>query len=173
VLARSKDTAARLEAARRLGESRDPNALEPLAKALEDSNKWVRWAALEALGELGDRRAVPVILQFLKKREPYGWGRRVAANALGNINDPAAVEALIDMLKEDDPYVRRNAAYALGKLKDERAILPLIELLKDSNEWLRKSVQTVLVKMAGGSIAGSTPRDYQSWRKWYQERRRS
>ena len=173
VLAEGKDTAARMEAVRRLGESKDPRALELLLKAVEDANKSVRWAALEALGDLGDRRALPAILQFLKKKEPYSWGRRVAANTLGNLKDPAAVEALIELLKEDDPYVRRNAAWALGKLKDERAVPPLIELLKDSNEWLRKSVQGILVKMAGGSIAGPTPRDYQSWLKWYQERRRS
>jgi HEAT repeat protein len=173
VLAGGKDTAARMEAARRLGDSKDPKALEPLVKAVQDENKSVRWAALEALGDLGDRRALPTILQYLKKKEPYNWGRRVAANALGNLKGPGAVEALIELLKEDDPYVRRNAAMALGKLKDERAIPPLIELLKDGNEWLRKSVQGILVKMAGASVAGSTPRDYQSWMKWYQERRRS
>lgn len=173
VLVGPKDTAARMEAARRLGESKDPMALDPLLKAVQDENKSVRWAALEALGDLGDRRALPTILRFLKKKEPYNWGRRVAANALGNFKDRSAIEALIRLLTEDDPYVRRNAAMALGKIKDERAIPPLIELLKDSNEWLRKSVQEILVKMAGSSLAGDTPRDYQSWMKWYQERRRS
>ena len=42
---------------KRLGASRDPEAIEPLVKALGDDNGDVRIAVATALGQLGDPRA--------------------------------------------------------------------------------------------------------------------
>src|SRR5262245_42223392 len=44
----------RLESARKLGDSCDKRAVEPLAELLQDPERSVRLAAIEALGKLGD-----------------------------------------------------------------------------------------------------------------------
>jgi hypothetical protein len=115
-------TDVRMEAARALGASRDPRALEPLLAALGDDNRDVRWAAIEALGELGDRRAVPRLVEYLKRPEAYRWGKRLAASALGAIGDPAAVEPLAALLGDEDPFVRRLSALALLRIGGGRGL---------------------------------------------------
>src|SRR5450759_2332909 len=67
----------------------------------------VRRAAAEALGQIGDARAVEPLIAALKDES---WGvRRAAAEALGQIGDARAAEPLIAALK--DPYADvRNAA---------------------------------------------------------------
>lgn len=133
-MTKGTDTAARMEAAKALGASRDARALEALVKALEDPSRDVRWAAVEALGELGDRRAVPPILDYLKRVEAYRWGKRLAAAALGAIGDPRAVEPLVALLEDDDPFVRRAAALALLRLEDPRGLAKVTDLLKDQSD---------------------------------------
>jgi HEAT repeats len=57
----SDDFRVRLQAALELGQSADPDALEPLVSALDDPNASVRTAAAAALQELGDPAAVPAL----------------------------------------------------------------------------------------------------------------
>jgi len=77
-----------------------------------------RWKAIEALGLLRDRRAVPRLLQFLDRRgRAMGFRQSwVAAKALGRIGDPATVPALIDALASINPDTRREALNALRRI---------------------------------------------------------
>jgi HEAT repeat protein/PBS lyase HEAT-like repeat-containing protein len=142
----SKDTAVRSAAARSLGTSRDPRALDPLLKLLEDPTRDVRWSAVEALGELRDRRAVPPLLELLKKPDPYRWGKRLVAAALGAIGDPRALDPLTALLADEDPFVRRIAALALIRLGDPRALPRVAELLKDPGDETLTSVRRELAR---------------------------
>ncbi|MBI3945215.1 MAG: HEAT repeat domain-containing protein [Armatimonadetes bacterium] len=59
----------------------------------------VRQAAARALGQMGDRRAVPLLVEKLRDREsPVG---QAAAEALGRLGDPQAVPALQACLSGD------------------------------------------------------------------------
>jgi hypothetical protein len=73
-----------------------------------------RAAAAEALGKIGDRRAVePLILALTDK----DWGVRLnAAVALGEIGDARALGPLSVALKDSDHDVRTWAAQALYKI---------------------------------------------------------
>jgi len=82
-----------------------------LIKALKDSDRWIRRAAAEALGGIGDARAVEPLIQALKDRDVDV--RKAAANALGKFGKPA-VRPLIRALKDMD--VRKAAAGVLQKL---------------------------------------------------------
>lgn len=131
-LATTRDTAARMTAVAELGRSRDPKALDALLRALRDANRDVRWAAIEALGELGDRRAVQPLAQYLRRKEAYRWGKRLVANALGALGGAEAVETLSTMLADPDPFVRRGAALALLRQGDP-ALLPRVsEVLREN-----------------------------------------
>ena len=83
----------------------------------------VRRAAAEALGTIGDGRAVEPLIRALNDSD---WlVRRKAAEALGTIGDGRAVEPLIRALNDADSDVRVSAAGALGTI-GEPAVEPLI-----------------------------------------------
>ena len=102
-----------------------------------------------ALGKLGDRRAVPALLDLFERRLLTDWGAYSAfAEALGELADPAATEALVylirnittlvpdhvnDLSEEFSPsrgVVYGYAAHALERIGGDRAIDVLCEQLK-------------------------------------------
>ena len=162
-----KDWEVRWDAARALGEIKDPRAVEPLSAALKDERFSVRQAAAEALGKIGNARAVePLIAALGDERSDM---RQAAAKALGAIGDARAMEPLIAALKDKDSAVRKAAAEALDHLgwkpaQDESAgwywmakhdwdkcvalgalaMEPLIAALKDENEYVREAAARTL-----------------------------
>ncbi len=81
------------------------------------------------LGNLGDRRATPLLIDALRDRAPET--RIYAALALGRLGDPSAVPSLIDVFSTDERDVRKAAAYALGETRDPRALPVLVAALTD------------------------------------------
>ncbi len=71
-------------------------AVEPLIKALDDSNPDVRFQASKSLAEIG-KPAVEPLVNALKGEE--GNIKRYATFALKNIGDENVVEHLIEALK--------------------------------------------------------------------------
>lgn len=88
---------ARAEAARLLG-SRGDLTVESLARQLKSGYADVRGWAAGRLGELGDGRAVELLVGALDDEDAET--RAGAALALGKLGDSHAVEPLIGMLKE-------------------------------------------------------------------------
>ncbi len=103
-------------------------AVDPLIAALKHKDERIRLAAAEALGLIGDPRAINPLLQALKK-DPS-----TVAEALGRLKSPLAVEALIPFLNKDQGrWTRLMTAQALGNIGDTRAVEPLIQACGD--EW--------------------------------------
>jgi HEAT repeat protein len=163
-----KDTNTRMEAAMTLGQAKNPKYLQFLTEALKDSNKAIRWTAAEALWEMGDKKAVPALIEYLEKDEAYEWGKVVTMNALASLKDPQAVEPLIRVLESPNPFLRRSAAVALFTIGDQRAIPVLIGLLKDEQGFIQRIAQNFLVEMTKDKMTGDTPTEYDEWSKWYQ-----
>lgn len=82
-------------------------------EALDDPDDGVRKAAVAALAQLGDTRAVQVLIEKLASDPAV---QAAAATALGSLGDPAAVAPLIDRLG-DRAEVRVAAAKALAQLE--------------------------------------------------------
>jgi HEAT repeat protein len=117
----------------------------------------VRRDAAEALGQMGDARAVEPLLEVLT--DPDRDVRIGAANALGQIGDLSAVEPLLGSLRDEDPGVREAAVGAfcrlggaLGEHFDSRAIAPLIESLKDGYAAVREGAAGALGKMGPPAV---------------------
>jgi HEAT repeat protein len=91
---------------------------------LKDEDPGVRGSAAEALGEIGDPRAVGPLINALKDKSlgVRAWGVRVAATeALGKIGDPRAIEFLKELLTEKDSYsVGKEAQKALDEIRKKR-----------------------------------------------------
>jgi HEAT repeat protein len=100
-----------------LGELENPEAIEPLSRALTDGPPPLRRAAASALGEIEHTDAVPVLIRAVS--DPDAIVRTHAAWSLGEIEDHAAVEALSRALLTDQvPEVRVAAARALGAIEE-------------------------------------------------------
>lgn len=84
--------------------------------------------AINTLGKMRSKKAVPVLLTYLKdvKRDI----RIASAKALGDIAEKSAVSHLLDRSIEDpDVNVRKAAIEALGMIRAEEAFEPLLNLL--------------------------------------------
>jgi HEAT repeat protein len=104
---------------------KDSGDVPGLISALIQNDPQVQYDAAEALGELGDKRAVGPLITELKNNELSGV-RWKAAEALSRIG-AASVDELIGVLQHEDDDVRWKAAIALGEIGDPKAIGPLIK----------------------------------------------
>jgi HEAT repeat protein len=162
----------RYVAAWALGEIGTPQAVPPLINALDDENSEVRRyatralikintvavepliefldqatgegaaGAIRALGDIADKRALPVLLQHVQ-----GEQRAEAFLALGKLRDPRAESALVAGLLDNDSTVRMNAAMALGPLGGPEAAQALEVTLEDDvhvvREWSARSLEMI------------------------------
>ncbi len=101
-----------------------------------------RLSVIRALGEIGDARAVPLLLEAMRDRAPdsYFMLPSLAANALGQIGGEDAVRGLVRHLRDANPGVRRMAARVLGRFTGEHsnhAVDGLRRALDDNDEKVR------------------------------------
>jgi HEAT repeat protein len=128
-------------------------AVEPLIAVVKDwrgKNADLRVECVDILGEIGDKRAVPVIIEVLD--EDKLTMRYNAARALGSIGDDKATPSLIKLLGDSEWEARFFTAEALGKIGDNRAAKPLANvLLTDSHKKVRLEAIKALDKVNGKS----------------------
>lgn len=111
----SEDWMARCDAARLLGQSGDPRAVDALLPDLHDKDWRVRRNAAQALGALRDERAVEPLLLALNDRTMTVRQRAIVA--LGRIKDPQALPALLDIAvaNKHESYDAAKAVRKFGK----------------------------------------------------------
>ena len=114
-----------------------------LIDALDDPDRQVRMAALEALAGMKDSRALPGAMQALGSEDPE---MRVAAlHAVSHMGDPVALPATLPLLVDSDHRVRVAAAKAIGEFQDSTAIAALSSALRnDTDPEVRKTAAWAL-----------------------------
>jgi serine/threonine-protein kinase len=116
-LMQDEDPFIRRSAVEILNTTSDERTFDALVNAVaNDSDWWVRERAIDALAQLGDARAVPVLLPLLSQDAEVA---RVAIRALATIGDPSAIYPLIGMLQSSDRGVIKEALQALSALTQE------------------------------------------------------
>jgi len=117
-------------------------ALAPLLEALPKTSGEAEAAIIRVLGDIGDKRALPLLLERAE-----GLHRAEVFMALGKLKDPAAEHALLTGLQDENWHVRMNAAMALGPLGSEQAVAPLQVTLEDEErvvrEWSARSLEMI------------------------------
>ncbi|HSW63265.1 MAG TPA: HEAT repeat domain-containing protein [Dissulfurispiraceae bacterium] len=111
--------------------------------------------AIELLGELGSKKAVPVIMDSLSATSRDL--RRASAEALGDIGDASSIGPLLETSQKDvDAHVRKCAIEALGKIGTMDAFQPLLHLLsiEKYTDIIEKIVESLLRINAGQFVAG-------------------
>jgi len=112
-------------------------AVEPLIKALKDSEGAVRRYAALVLGRIGDARAV----------EPLGMALYDLHHDVGKVSAEALVkfgvtsfETLVEALDHPEMWIRIHSVDVLSKVKEPRVALVLLEMLKDPEREVIKHV---------------------------------
>lgn len=107
------DFTTRSNAARQLGQTRDPRAVDALLHDLHDADWRVRRNAAQALGVARDRRAVEPLIAALQDRSVTVQQR--AAVALGRLRDPRALPALVEIVRSGRGPLLESVTHALRK----------------------------------------------------------
>jgi putative membrane-bound dehydrogenase-like protein len=152
---RDEEATIRQAAAHAAGLWRDAGARDQLMKLILDKDRAVARAAAEALGRIGDKRAVPALLQALDQLgewTPEASG--APADPAVRISEHALVYSLIEIgdsertaagLASPSPRVRRAALVACDQM-DGGGLAPeqVIPLLDDANPVLRHTAQWIV-----------------------------
>lgn len=139
-----------------VGEAKkSPNLVEDVIRVHRDSKQddpRIRQYLSMVLGNLGDRRATPVLIETLA--DPSVDTRIYAALALGRLKDPAALPPLIAQLQGNENDVRKAAAYALGEIGDKRALDPLAATFTDGEPNVRFNAAIAAARMGDTRAIG-------------------
>jgi HEAT repeat protein len=130
-------------------------AVVPLIDVLKDDDYITRMCAADALGRIGDRRAVEPLIAALRNKDEHPGVRASAIEALGKIADERAIVPLIAILRIENPFpedgdcgtgasvfltTARDALVEIGRAAAE----PLIEELKTGPKCSRYRAAEIL-----------------------------
>ncbi len=129
-----------------------PAAVDPLLAVLFVPPMQRRAEAAEALGRIGDPRALEPLQAACRDRWPSM--RRAAATALGDLGDPRATATWLHLLDDAKPLVRGSAIRALGRIAGREAIPALTAAAADSTRIPGWEPVSTLAKRAIAQIQG-------------------
>ena len=121
-------------------------AVVVLLTLLQDEQPDTRRTAVESLGKIGDRSALPAVLPLLT--DPVPAVRAATAQALGRVatpDDGAVIVGLARLLNDSDDRVRHAAAMAIGEIEPSpRQLAPWPILLQASDVQIRRAAVRAL-----------------------------
>ncbi len=132
-----------------LGLQRVRAAVEPALYNLGSDPSSQKGAAIVALGYIGDRRAVPLLIPFLKIK----GNREAAATSLGLLRDPRAVDPIVATLSVSEKRYRNAAILALRRI-GAPAFPALVRELSSSDLLLREAAAGALIGSASPAVNG-------------------
>lgn len=149
-----------------LGEISPPGIAQVLMEACKSDSLQVRKAAAFSLGIVGDKAALPVLLELLQSDE-HVYVRISAASALGMIPDVASIPVLTNALHNPKnvsvcPFV----AVALSKI-GEPALPYLLDALCDDTIVDHEAVESALVSLGEPAIPDLLSLFSRDNLKWY------
>jgi HEAT repeat protein len=134
-----------------------------ISKLANASKKDAKCAAITELGNLGDEKAIKILVKHLNQ-EKDNQIKSFAADALITINSKKATQPLTRLLRSNSWITRLKAVETLGELEDKKATLALIRLLRndpESNvrEWAAISLGKIGDKKAVNPLIKSLTND--------------
>ena len=128
-----------------------------LTALLKDNSADMRRTAVESLGKIGDRTAVPSVLPLAS--DPISPVRAAVAQALGRMAtaaDEAAVAALIHALQDPVGNVRQAAALAINDIEpSHRQLADIIMLTHSTDVQVRRSALRSLQSLDTSPVASA------------------
>lgn len=112
-----------------MGATGDSFYSKELIVGLNDDSRESRLAAIQAVGMVKAKNALPELAKIVKISD-YQDERLAATMSIGFIGDNSSVPLLNSLLEDDEPNIRWDAAVALAKM-GEKSSVPIIENLMD------------------------------------------
>ncbi len=125
-----------------LGKQAPPRVFPLLEAALLDASSFVRAAAAQAIGEVGEKTLMEVLICRVNDPEPHV--RASVIQALGTFGKATPQALLEKALEDSDEQVREAAIWAIAGLEEHVPTLKLIALLKDESELVRATAVEAL-----------------------------
>jgi serine/threonine-protein kinase len=116
-LIRDKDENIRRAAIEIINTNPDKSTVDHLIEATRDDDWWVRERAADALAEIGDKRALPALLEMLNRNDR---SLPVAIAALGRIGNADVLKQLLPYVRKSEKEISVAAINAVAQLADER-----------------------------------------------------
>jgi len=133
----------RQAAARALGQTGSPRAVDPLRELLLSEDIGVAMAAVEALGQLKPGELSGILSGALRHADREVV--KAALRGLSESHDPAGVEPIIEALRHPAWDVRKLAAELIGELSSVRGVPALrAQLAEESDDLARETIEMVL-----------------------------
>ncbi|MBC8550884.1 MAG: HEAT repeat domain-containing protein, partial [Candidatus Brocadiales bacterium] len=108
----------------------DDSSIDPIIRLIDHFSDTIRFAAIEALGKIGNPKATPRLLEFLAKAE--GFEKMVTVKSLVQIGDiekaPEVKGILYDMLKESEWDDKIIAIQGLVALNESASIPQMMDI---------------------------------------------
>ena len=146
---KDEDWAIREEAASALGEAQDSRAVVPLVGLLNDPDRSVRQAAIEALTSIGHPAVVP-LGECLGSTDLLL--QESASSVLATIADDRVLAPLLHALMSSDWIVRMHAVKGLGLIGARQAVTALMPLLQDKVKAVREETTHVLAQIGDCAV---------------------
>ncbi len=110
----------RLEVIKSLGSSGNPKVFDYLLKGLADKDPQIRNVTVEWLGNIQDKRAIPVLLKIVKKFDPFGLTSSLKREAIESLGLLKAREA--------EPFLKKLVSRRwLGFIGARKSLIPEAE----------------------------------------------
>jgi len=153
-LAESGDAETKKDILTALGEGKDADAFAALVRHLDDPDAGIQYAAIVALGRMGNPAAVPELVKPKIFRSPSAKVRRAAVTAVGLLGDSHVVGHLVEAVGDEEWIVRDQAVTELKKKiqrmvegNDSRSDKVLLHLLSvKDNELVRLAIEGLVVQ---------------------------
>ena len=124
----------RINAIEALGAIRSATPVDTLCKILSDANETedIRAACAEALGKIGDRRAIPTMVSVLNASGNSSYTARIrAAEFLGQLRESSALGALLRNISTNRyDYLNETCIHSIGLIDNPDGKRQLIPILK-------------------------------------------
>src|SRR5205085_74507 len=101
-----------------LNQTKDERAVESLIQATRDADWWVSERAVDALAEIGSKRALPRLMEMLHT-PANGKAMPIVVRALGKLGDSRLVDTLLPLVARPEREIRIEAIQALSRVADE------------------------------------------------------
>jgi len=140
-----------------------PDGVAALKKLADHSDRNVRHAALDHLGQLArrDAKLIPVLATRLKDTEPAVRYRVLTALAAAGPNARSAAGEVAALLRDPDPTVRQEAAVAIadigGTTGREEALKVLQEALRTAGPQITSARAVEAIGQFGEDAAAAVP----------------
>jgi len=127
--------------------SKPQSRTERLIEYLTSNRRDAAIQAANALGDLGDKIAVPPLITVFRNQRQLPRVRLAAAEALLKMESAPAEVTLLAALRNEKWHLRRNGAAILGQLRADWATLPLAEALNDEHQHVVRTARAALSRI--------------------------